>query len=108
MTDVDQLIQECSKFALFVANRDADTWNGLCRRLTSIWKESESEKNFDFVGFNSCHRVADGMFGTYFHAHCQDNLRNLFYQHSRAVIALAAQEILFRVKRELQIENYYE
>jgi hypothetical protein len=109
MTNEQLLIEECSKFALYVANQDADAWNSLCRDLTSIWKENTGEERiFDFLGFDRCHKTVGGMFGNYFHAYCLDELKNLFYQHSRAVIALASQEILFRIKAELELGNYYE
>jgi hypothetical protein len=102
-----QLIEECSKFALYIENRDANTWNKLCKELTVLYKENE-ERVFDFLGFDLCHKVVDGMYGNYFHAYCTNELKNLFYQHSRAVKALASQELLFRVKAELEIGNYYE
>lgn len=101
------LIDECSSFALCVANNDAKIWNKLCCDLTVLYKGNE-ERVFDFLGFDACHKVVDIMYGNYFHAYCSAELKNLFYQHSRAVKALAAQEILFRIKAELEIGNYYE
>lgn len=107
-----RLIEECGKFALHIENRDAKAWNKLCREMTALYIDSkeqgEDERVFDFIGFDLCHKVVDGMYGNYFHAHCLDDLKNLFYRHSRAVIALTAQEILFRIKGELEIGNYYE
>lgn len=109
MTEVQQLIQECEKFALYIANADAQTWNSLCRALTLIWQDHlGEEKVFDFLGFDRCHRAVDRMFGNYFHSYCPSDLKNLFYQNSRAVVALTAQEILFRIKAELEIGNYFE
>lgn len=109
MTETELLIQECEKFALYIANRDASTWNTLCCDLTSIWKKyKDEERQFDFLGFDRCHRVVDGMYGNYFHAYCENSLKNLFYRHSRAVIALTSQEILFRIKAELELGNYFE
>lgn len=109
---VEELIDECKSFALYIQNRDAKTWNGLCCCLTEIWKEYNQENSkenvFDFLGFDQCHKVVDGMYGNYFHAHCRGELKNLFYQLSRAVKALAAQELLFSIKRELEIGNYYD
>jgi hypothetical protein len=107
-----ELIEECHRFALHIENRDAKTWNNLCRELTVLYKCNKErggeEKVFDFVGFDACHKVVDGMYGDYFHAHCADKLKNLFYQRSRAVKALAAQEVLFHIKAELEIGNYYD
>lgn len=103
----ERLIEECDNFALYVANRDGDTWNALCRELTTLYREND-EKVFDFLGFDLCHRVVDGMFGDYFHRFCEDDLKCVFYKRSRAVIALTSQEILFQIKRELEIGNYYE
>lgn len=101
------LIEECEKFALYIANEDANTWNGLCRELTVLYKENDEEV-FDFLALDCCYKVANEMLGNYFHRFCQDELKALFYRHSRGVIAHAAAEILFRIKRELEIGNYYE
>jgi hypothetical protein len=109
MTNEQLLIEECSKFALYIANKDAKTWNDLCRDLTIIWKKNlNDEKIFDFLAFDRCHRTVGGMSGKYLHSCCPAELKNLFYRNNRAVIALTSQEIMFRIKDELKIGNYYE